>query len=446
MTSVKKENPEIFKLTKLIKNLEIKASAATEGKDNQILCFVLTNNELVFRYCTRAGEIIVKSVKYFADTARRIQDLTFDTSGSWLLVLCYDNTLHIVPAVYICDKSAKFQLIFSAQEISSFVVPFSPPHNCPNVQTCPNNLDALAASPLADLDKFSTTRTFLPSSGKVCKDAIAPNSFYNQFYCEAPPQTDDSQNNNANMEGSQTSLSVNQSNSRTASTGGGSTPMDSQVFSSSCSPICPYPTAIAWWQTIAGHYRAIVGYSEGTICMVALTLNCPFIGSTSVERGAIDRLVVCRDNASETITLMINTSRKEQWKLLLEQKSMGYTFPGEFAPISNGQTPEPTTSEHSEKGASNENWQFVLNLEKDTNGATADESHEEDFEKVQAEGSDEREDGMYNKIIPAAKARLLSLRDFGTKKIGTLKLKLAESRIKAKERGECFSKFSFQIH
>lgn len=39
-------------------------------------------------------------------------------------------------------------------------------------------------------------------------------------------------------------------------------------------------------------------------------------------------------------------------------------------------------------------------------------------------------------IIPAARARLASLRDLGAKKIGALKLKLIENKIKSTDRGE----------
>lgn len=38
-------------------------------------------------------------------------------------------------------------------------------------------------------------------------------------------------------------------------------------------------------------------------------------------------------------------------------------------------------------------------------------------------------------ILPATRARLVSLKDFGAKKIGALRLKLAESRIKQTEKG-----------
>lgn len=364
MSAIIKENG-IFYLQKLVKNVEVKRSTATHVKnDYQILCLVLKNDDLLLRYVA-GGETILKTIKFFEN--RRIQDVCFDDTGTWLLVLCYDNTIHVVPALYICDKSAKFKLLFSASEISSFTVPFSPPHECPNPQSCPNQFDFGAE---LDFERFST-RTVLPSSvaaGKKVNEAIAANSLYNQFYCETGPPSStaasqgstggesfDAASNNNNNENS---LSINQSGSK------GSTPIDSQILSSSLesSCICPYPKCCVWWQTNNGDQRAIIGYSEGTICIVRLTINCPFIGTCSVERGNIEQLIICRDNNSETVTLMINTSMTEQWKLLLEQKSIGYTYPDNFITSTPAPAADPMETQDPDENA--ENWQFVVNLDK----------------------------------------------------------------------------------
>lgn len=463
-----KENG-IFYLQKLIKNVEVKHSTATPLRNEyQMLCLVLKNDDLLLRYVSGgSGETILKTIKYFEN--RRIQDVCFDDTGTWLLVLCYDNTIHVVPALYICDKSAKFKLIFSGSEISSFTVPFSPPHECPNPQSCPNQYDfGMMGGQEYDFERFST-RTVLPSSavaagtgGRVgnskVNEAIAANSLYNQFYCETGPPSStaasqgstggesfDAASNNNNVENS---LSINQSNSK------GSTPIDSQILSSSMesSCICPYPKCCIWWQTSNGDQRAIIGYSEGTICIVRLTINCPFIGTCSVERGNIEQLIICRDNNLGTVTLMINTSMTEQWKLLLEQKTIGYTYPDNFITASSSGTGQESmetgTDTNDSEGNLNENmsenWQFVVNLEKkDQQRSSEAGDEEESFERINADdpslsmvdNSEGKSDGgALPKSISAAKARLQSLRDIGAKKIGTLKLKLAESRLKSKER------------
>lgn len=470
-----KENG-IFYLQKLIKNVDVKHSTATQVKNEyQMLCLVLKNDILLLRYVSGgSGETILKTINFFEN--RRIQDVCFDDTGTWLLVLCYDNTIHVVPALFICDKSAKFKLVFSGSEISSFTVPFSPPHECPNPQSCPNQFDFGMMGhhqEFNDFERFST-RTVLPSSavatagaGKTgvgsskVNEAIAANSLYNQFYCETGPPSStaasqgstggesiDAVSNNNNAENS---LSINQSNSK------GSTPIDSQILSSSLesSCICPYPKCCIWWQTNNGDQRAIIGYSEGTICIVRLTINCPFIGTCSVERGNIEQLIICRDNNSETVTLMINTSMTEQWKLMLEQKSIGYTYPDNFITASSStatsgqhESMETGTDKDHTEGSTNENqsenWQFVVNLEKKEQPWSIDlNDEEESFERINADdpnlstvdpGEGKSDGGSLPKSISAAKARLQSLRDIGAKKIGTLKLKLAESRLKSKER------------
>lgn len=47
-------------------------------------------------------------------------------------------------------------------------------------------------------------------------------------------------------------------------------------------------------------------------------------------------------------------------------------------------------------------------------------------------------------LLPAARARLASLRDLGAKKIGALKLKLVDSKLRSTEKGKM--KFLSRIH
>jgi hypothetical protein len=109
----------------------------------------------------------------------------------------------------------------------------------------------------------------------------------------------------------------------------------------------------------------------------------------------------------DTVTLMINTVTKEQYKMLLEQKSTAYTFPAETKSVLEQRYQRESESE----------WEVV------SSSSSAD--------------LQEKENGETEASTSAAsdlKARLLSLRDLGAKKIGNLKLKLAESRIKAREK------------
>lgn len=138
-----------------------------------------------------------------------------------------------------------------------------------------------------------------------------------------------------------------------------------------------------------------------------LANNCPFIGNTIIEKSFIEKFVICRDSCMDTVTLMINTLGKEQYKILLEQKSTSYTFPAETKSIFEQRFQRESESE----------WEVV------SSSSSADLQDKENGENEPSTST-----------ASDLKARLMSLRDLGAKKIGNLKLKLAESRIKAREK------------
>lgn len=108
----------------------------------------------------------------------------------------------------------------------------------------------------------------------------------------------------------------------------------------------------------------------------------------------------------DTVTLMINTASKEQYKILLEQKSSSYTFPSDVKNI----------MDHRFQRESESEWEVV------SSSSSADlQDKEGDSEASSSAATDLR-------------SRLLSLRDLGAKKIGSFKLKLTESRVKAREK------------
>lgn len=69
---------------------------------------------------------------------------------------------------------------------------------------------------------------------------------------------------------------------------------------------CPYPTSVCWWKTLDGKHCAIIGYSDGTICIVGLEPHCPLVAHTSIGRGAVIQMVICRDAILNNVTLMVN--------------------------------------------------------------------------------------------------------------------------------------------
>lgn len=99
---------------------------------------------------------------------------------------------------------------------------------------------------------------------------------------------------------------------------------------------------------------------------------------------------------------MINTFTKEQYKMLLEQKSTGFTFPGEMKSI---------LEQKMAKDAEND-WEVI--------STSSNTDTQENTTSIDQEASVSTAGDL--------KSRLLSLRDLGAKKIGNLKLKLAESR------------------
>ncbi|XP_050071754.1 uncharacterized protein LOC126559628 [Anopheles maculipalpis] len=508
---------DVLRLSTLITNVNTKLSASVRiDKEYQLLCLVRQNDQILFRYIDRHGEVHLMLLCWFAENQKKIQDVCFDNAGSRLLVFCYDNTLHIVPALAICDKS--YEDGKRAPEITSFIVPFIGPHECPNPQTCPNNshnnhpqtggsshrssvasevslkgTGTSGGSPSSEPNVIFDAPTIKKSSSTYTTHKIdeifSLNTIYRKLFLEQleRARAEENANRSISATGTDTPIAMQtiedffadgcQLKESVAGEGvsKSSTPQETFSISSSLgstvSLSCPYPTCCSWWKTLANEPRAILGYSDGSICVVGLMPNCSFLGDTNCERGSIEKLIICQDNSMETISLMINTSTKEQWKLLLEQKSIKYTFPGVITPTSVQDLKSELLKSLSSDGTESEgrsvpieDWQIVLSLPKDGESSVGNQQRQplsstqqnnegdsndsspnsseppsgDDFEKVEneSEGNDKtgQQQGALPKLFPAAKARLLSLRDLGAKKIGTLKLKLSESRIRAKER------------
>lgn len=144
----------------------------------------------------------------------------------------------------------------------------------------------------------------------------------------------------------------------------------------------------------------------------------------------------------------------------MEQKSIGYIFPGDIAKhkaaqlksateeSSSGSSSMTTTSSskvaHSAKPA-DDDWQIVFPLKtvKDelsdrttlmhTSGSTSAAAAEVSIESES--DIDDKKPEEAAGILPAARARLVSLRELGAKKIGALKMKLAENKMKSSDKG-----------
>lgn len=132
----------------------------------------------------------------------------------------------------------------------------------------------------------------------------------------------------------------------------------------------------------------------------------------------------------------------------MEQNSIGYVFPDEIPKMSESHSQAP--AESAKARSADLDWQFVIPVPSDAKP----QEDKSDLDKVdlddvkdsfdminndsEAAGSSgiNQNDAPGSGIFPAARARLASLRDLGAKKIGALKLKLIENKIKSNERGE----------
>lgn len=110
---------------------------------------------------------------------------------------------------------------------------------------------------------------------------------------------------------------------------------------------------------------------------------------------------ICRDSTGQTVTLLINTNRETQWKLLLEEEQSKYIFPGD-SPSTVADNVRKEQSGDSSK--IDQDWQFVVAQPQITVS-----SH-----------SQSGPSSAMPKLFPY-------LREIGTRKIGALKQRLSAS-------------------
>lgn len=259
---------------------------------SQILCLVHENNDLFFRYTnyetTRddspsvedqkkqgpsdPAQVIVKLLPWFNEHGKVIRDISFDPSNERLLVLCDDNTLHIVPVLAIVQQDQQQATDSSAQKtiITSYVIPFVGPHECPNPRTCPNNF---YRPPNEELEKSLKTIT------ADLKKAATLDDLYSTQSVDRLLSTRESTSTYCNSEDA---------------TAEETPPKNDNVVGT----VCPYPTAVVWWQTKRRQDRAIVGYSDGSVCFLCkrdlISLNssliCPISFQPSPQTARSSRI------------------------------------------------------------------------------------------------------------------------------------------------------------
>lgn len=276
-----------------------------------------------------------KLIVWFQKSGKSIQDLCFDPNGSQLLVICYDNTLHIVPILWIINPECglrtttsqeleNFYWPFRSDEITSFIVPFSGPHECSNSKTCPNNVNGKNANRQSTGEKSNSNTDDKYTPAQI-NEMVLSNSLYQTFFL---PQSEVKVTDDA---GDKVSLKTISEYDDVASVEEKSPDgceklqclennanielspsIDNTIEDAPTTP-CPFPLSVVWWITSKideqnQQHRAIIGYSDGSICVVGLTPNCPFIANTAIgnKSGGIVKLVICRDPIVKSVSLLVS--------------------------------------------------------------------------------------------------------------------------------------------
>ncbi|KAF7273866.1 hypothetical protein GWI33_013444 [Rhynchophorus ferrugineus] len=111
---------ELFELKPVIKSIDIKLCTQSRNGVKQILALVTTTNEIVLYYCYGELPPVLKRIPWIGDSSKDIQAICFDSTATWLLIVCLDSSLYIIPALYIVDKKQKIDCKWSLSDITHF--------------------------------------------------------------------------------------------------------------------------------------------------------------------------------------------------------------------------------------------------------------------------------------------------------------------------------------
>lgn len=110
------EAPRLFKLRSL---LDFSTEKCTFCENGRRKIFAASGADSLY-FCLIENNLLRSSKCIPWDTkSSPVVDLCFDSSGSWLLLLC-PTALHIIPSLAFLDPSLKHDLKWPIDEISSF--------------------------------------------------------------------------------------------------------------------------------------------------------------------------------------------------------------------------------------------------------------------------------------------------------------------------------------
>ncbi|CAH2075374.1 unnamed protein product, partial [Iphiclides podalirius] len=86
----------------------------------------------------------------------------------------------------------------------------------------------------------------------------------------------------------------------------------------------PQATSVVWWLTKESENIIIIGCKTGVITFYSLESQT-IVGETRVTGEILD-LQICFDDSLDLLALLISRGQSQQWKLILEHRSLGYNW------------------------------------------------------------------------------------------------------------------------
>ncbi|XP_013135063.1 PREDICTED: uncharacterized protein LOC106100654 [Papilio polytes] len=86
----------------------------------------------------------------------------------------------------------------------------------------------------------------------------------------------------------------------------------------------PEPTSVVWWLTKESENIIIIGSKTGVVTFYSLESQT-IVGEVKVA-GEILELQICFDDSLDLLALLISSGQSQQWKLILEHRSLGYNW------------------------------------------------------------------------------------------------------------------------
>ncbi|XP_063216868.1 uncharacterized protein LOC134527844 isoform X2 [Bacillus rossius redtenbacheri] len=114
--------PCLFERTCLVSADSVRLSARCALGQRQLIALVMQSGDLMLYYRRgQPGELpVMKHVPWFGDGNKKIVALCFDPPGNWLLVVAYDGSIFVVPALCVVDPGAPPDHRWSMDDVTAF--------------------------------------------------------------------------------------------------------------------------------------------------------------------------------------------------------------------------------------------------------------------------------------------------------------------------------------